>query len=101
MAEGEDAVEFPITGELDLHTFRPQELGELIPDYLGLCLEKGITTVRIIHGKGTGTLRATVHAILRRDPRVEDFRLGDQSTGGWGATLCRLREVGVGDGGGE
>ncbi len=92
MPDDDDAIEFPVTEELDLHTFRPRDIGELIPDYFGLCLEKGITTVRIVHGKGSGTLRETVHAILRRDPRVVSFHLGDQSSGGWGATVCRLRE---------
>ena len=89
--EHEDPIEFEINGELDLHTFRPQEVGELVPDYIGLCLEKGITRVRIIHGKGIGTLRETVYALLKKDPRVEDFHLADQSEGGWGATVAFLK----------
>lgn len=84
-------VEIPITGELDLHTFRPQDLGELIPAYLDACAARGIFVVRIVHGKGTGTLRTTVHALLRRMPRVESFRLGDENSGAWGATLVTLR----------
>lgn len=80
----------PITGELDLHTFRPADLGELIPAYLDECAARGIHEVRIIHGKGTGTLRTTVHALLRRAPRVKSFRLGDERSGSWGATLVTL-----------
>ena len=38
----EEPIEFQISDELDLHTFRPSELGELIPDYIGLCLQKNI-----------------------------------------------------------
>ncbi|HBM85888.1 MAG TPA: DNA mismatch repair protein MutS, partial [Opitutae bacterium] len=38
-----DPIEFEISDELDLHTFRPAEVGELVPDYIELCLEKGIT----------------------------------------------------------
>ena len=53
----EEPIEFQISDELDLHTFRPGELGELIPDYIGLCLQKNIFRIRIIHGKGIGTLR--------------------------------------------
>lgn len=87
----DDPIEFEINGELDLHTFRPSEVGELVPDYIGLCLEKGITRVRIIHGKGIGTLRETVHALLKKDPRVERFHLADQSEGSWGATIAVLR----------
>ena len=48
----EDPIEFEINGELDLHTFRPSDVGELVPDYIGLCLEKDIRRIRIIHGKG-------------------------------------------------
>ena len=59
----EGPIEFQISNELDLHTFRPGELGELIPDYIGLCLQKNIFRIRIIHGKGLGTLRETVHSL--------------------------------------
>ena len=86
-----DPIEFEINGELDLHTFRPSEVGELVPDYIGLCLEKGIPRVRIIHGKGIGTLRETVHALLKRDPRVERFQLAGPTEGGWGATIAWLK----------
>ena len=85
-------IEYPIDGTLDLHTFRPQEVKELICDYLESCHQKGIYSIRIIHGKGTGTLRECVHAQLRKLSLVEDFRLGDESSGGWGATLVRLRQ---------
>ncbi|GAB5562356.1 MAG: hypothetical protein SynsKO_40030 [Synoicihabitans sp.] len=88
----EEPVEFPITGELDLHTFRPSDLGELIPAYLDACRAKGIYDLRIIHGKGTGTLRTTVHSLLRRMPdEVEHYRLGDETSGSWGATLVTLK----------
>ncbi len=88
----EEPVEFPITDELDLHTFRPSDLGELIPAYLEAARAKGICEVRIIHGKGTGTLRTTVHTLLDRIPKlVTGYRLGDEKTGGWGATMVTLR----------
>lgn len=90
-APDEPVVVLPITGELDLHTFRPGDLGELIPAYLGECATRGIREVRIVHGKGTGTLRTTVHALLRRSPLVTSFRAGDEQTGSWGATLVTLR----------
>lgn len=87
---GDDPVALPIRGELDLHTFRPSDLGELIPAYLAECHARGLREVRIIHGKGTGTLRTTVHVLLQRSPLVRSFRLGDEHTGGWGATLVTL-----------
>ncbi|HVU34062.1 MAG TPA: Smr/MutS family protein [Opitutaceae bacterium] len=89
-------VPIPITGELDLHTFRPADLGELLPAYLSECLAHGIHHVRVVHGKGTGTLRTTVHALLQRSPLVASFRLGDESTGSWGATLVTLKTPAAG-----
>lgn len=85
-----DPVEFEITDELDLHTFRPSEVGDLVPDYIELALEKGYKRVRIIHGKGIGTLRTTVHRILERDPRVVLFEQAGGTEGGWGATIAWL-----------
>ncbi|MBL9206241.1 MAG: Smr/MutS family protein [Opitutaceae bacterium] len=84
-------IEIPITGELDLHTFRPQDLGELLPAYFQACLARGLTEVRIVHGKGTGTLRETVHHHLRHSPYVVRFRIGDTASGSWGATIAFLR----------
>ncbi len=86
---GEPVVQ-PIDGELDLHTFRPSEIGSLIPEYLRECRRLGIRRVRIVHGKGTGALRESVHAILRRLPEVRDFALGSEHDGGWGATVVFL-----------
>jgi DNA-nicking Smr family endonuclease len=87
----EQPVRIPITGELDLHTFRPEDLGELIPAYLAECSKEGFREVRIVHGKGTGTLRTTVHALLERSSLVHGFRLGDEHSGSWGATLVTLK----------
>jgi dsDNA-specific endonuclease/ATPase MutS2 len=87
----DDPVELPINGVLDLHTFHPRDVKDLVPDYLGLCRDRGILQVRIIHGKGTGALRETVHALLRRSPIVRRFSLADETGGGWGATVVELR----------
>lgn len=86
-----EPVRIPITGELDLHTFRPAEVASLLEDYFAECARRGLREVRVIHGKGTGTLRATVHTCLRRLPAVESFRSGDETSGGWGATIVTLR----------
>ena len=83
-------VELPIDGVLDLHTFNPREVRELLPDYVAACRKKGILEIRIIHGKGTGALRETVHSILRRLPGIASFRLAGEDGGGWGATLIML-----------
>ncbi|MCJ7664191.1 MAG: Smr/MutS family protein [Desulfobacterales bacterium] len=86
-------IEFPIDGTLDLHAFDPCEVKELVADYLAACRERGILTVRIIHGKGTGALRQTVHSLLDRLPEVSSFRLGGEAGGGWGATIVSLRPM--------
>ena len=81
----------PLGREFDLHTFRPAEVGELVPAWLSACAEAGLRELRIIHGKGTGALQRSVHALLARDPRVASYRLAGEDAGGWGATLVTLR----------
>ena len=88
----DEPIELPIDGVLDLHTFQPREIKELVLDYLAACQERGILRVRIIHGKGIGNLRRTVHAILARHPEVVSYALASAAFGGWGATIVHLRE---------
>jgi DNA-nicking Smr family endonuclease len=83
----------PIEPELDLHTFRPEDLGDLIPDYLQACRENGIVEVRVIHGKGVGNLKRSVEAILQRLDFVESFSPASQLYGGLGATFVRLKPM--------
>ena len=83
----EEAVELPITDVLDLHSFRPPEVPDVVRDYLDAAYEKGLRDLRIIHGKGIGVQRQTVRTLLERDPRVEAF--GDAET--WGATWVKMR----------
>ena len=86
-----EPVELPINGELDLHTFRPSDLGSLLPDYFAECRKRGILTVRVVHGKGTGALRESVHSLLERTPGIVDWTWPvAQQHGGWGATFVRL-----------
>ncbi|MGE5894182.1 MAG: Smr/MutS family protein [bacterium] len=89
----EEPVHLPIDGILDLHTFQPSEVKDLVPDYLSACRERGILHVRIIHGKGTGTLREVVHTLLRRLPEVISFKTARADEGGWGSTIVELRPL--------
>jgi DNA-nicking Smr family endonuclease len=90
----DEPVQVSIDGVLDLHTFQPREIKDLVPDYLAACQDRGIVHVRIIHGKGIGNLRRTVHSILSRHPAVVSFALDHPEYGSWGATLVQLRGVG-------
>jgi len=72
---------------LDLHTFSPKEISEVVEAYLEEARRKGFATVRIIHGKGIGVQRERVHAVLRRTPFVEQFQMAPAEAGSWGATI--------------
>jgi A/G-specific adenine glycosylase len=85
-----DSRAFPITDSLDLHTFQPGEVKPLLQDYLILCREKGFSEVRIIHGKGTGTLKRIVQGILKKSPLVKAHYDAPETAGGWGATLVEI-----------
>jgi DNA-nicking Smr family endonuclease len=87
-----DAVEIPVDGVLDLHTFAPRDVASVVEEYLWACRQKGILEVRIIHGKGKGVLRRTVHSRLSKHPDVIQYHL-DDGPSGWGSTLVRLKPV--------
>ncbi|SDP05033.1 Smr/MutS family protein [Desulforhopalus singaporensis] len=84
-------VHIEIDGVLDLHGFSPKDLKTLIPDYIDECLARGIREIRLIHGKGIGNVRRSVHALLARNTKVISFYQPDNSSGGWGATIARLK----------
>lgn len=81
--------EYPIDGVLDLHVFDPSEVGDLVPEYLRACHKKGLRQVRIIHGKGTGTLRRHVRSLLEKHPLVQDYEKATDASS-WGATVVHL-----------
>ena len=92
--DGEESpppLDLPIDGVLDLHTFRPNEIGDLVPTYLEHCRERGILQVRVVHGKGMGNIKRGVEAILSRLPEVVSFREAGAHYGGSGATIVNLR----------
>jgi len=87
----DDPIALPIDGTLDLHTFRPGDVKDLVTDYLAACRLQGILRVRLIHGKGTGVLKRTVESVLERLPEVASFGTAEEEAGGWGATSVTLR----------
>jgi len=78
----------PLSDCLDLHTFNPRDLPDLLDDWLEECRQAGLSQVRIIHGKGRGVLRQRVHSILARQALVAAFGLDPLNHG---ATLVQIR----------
>ena len=81
----------PLGEELDLHAFAPADVLSVVEEYLVACRERGILGVRLVHGRGKGVQRAAVQRLLRSLEWVEDFVDAPPSSGGWGATLVRLK----------
>ncbi len=87
----DDPIEYPIDGTLDLHQFAPNETREAVSEYIRVCLEKNILSIRIVHGKGIGVQREIVRSVLEGHPNVQSFRHEGDSGGGWGATVVDLK----------
>ena len=86
-----EPVKIPIEDILDLHTFLPGDIPDLLEDYLTECLEAGFYSVRIIHGKGQGIQKRRVQGLLKKNPLVLSFKDAPPESGGWGATLVELK----------
>lgn len=89
MDEGE--VEVPVEDTLDLHPFRPKDVGDVAHEYLLAARAKGFRQVRLIHGRGIGVQREIVRSLLTSLDWVEAFHDADHTGGGWGATVVLLR----------
>jgi len=94
---GDDGPDEPaaatLTDELDLHSFLPRDCADVVAEYLRAAQDAGMTSVRIVHGKGTGALRRIVHGVLDGHPAVRGYRLAGERSGSWGATLVELHPV--------
>ena len=86
-----EPVKIPIEDTLDLHTFLPRDIPDLLEDYLAACLQAGLYSVRIIHGKGKGVQKRRVQGLLENNPLVSSFKDAPPEAGGWGATLVELK----------
>jgi dsDNA-specific endonuclease/ATPase MutS2 len=81
-------MKLPIEPALDLHAFRPRDVASVVEEYVNAAHEAGLTEVRLIHGRGTGTQRGIVQRVLDRHPFVHEFY--DAPDAHLGATVAVL-----------
>jgi DNA mismatch repair protein MutS2 len=79
-----------VDSELRLRRLTVDEALWRLDQYLNDAFMAGLVSVRIVHGKGTGTLRRSVHESLSRHPLVKSYRLGDYGEGDYGVTIVEL-----------
>ena len=77
--------------EVDLRGLRVDEVELQLGRALDAALLSDLNEVRIIHGMGTGAVRARVQELLTADPRIREHRLGVHGEGGAGVTLAWFR----------
>jgi DNA-nicking Smr family endonuclease len=93
--DADGSVEIPLTGDLDLHPFLPNEIPSVVEEYVRTCRERGILRLRLAHGRGRGVQRAAVRKKLAAMPEVASFSDAPPEAGGWGATVVVLRPPGT------
>ncbi|MBI2467077.1 MAG: Smr/MutS family protein [Candidatus Rokubacteria bacterium] len=86
-----EAVTVPLEDALDLHPFRPEEIADVVREYLEAARAAGFAEVRLIHGRGRGVQRETVRRVLAASSLVAGFADAPPERGGWGATVVRFR----------
>jgi|TARA_B100001964_G_scaffold124838_1_gene138261 dsDNA-specific endonuclease/ATPase MutS2 len=91
VSDDERAHHLPIDGLLDLHPFAPRDVKSVVDEYVLAAHAAGLTEIRIIHGRGTGTQRGIVQAALERHAQVESFT--DATDSHLGATIAVLRQA--------
>jgi len=84
----DEPVRIPIEETLDLHPFRPNEIRDVVAEYLREAHARGFREVRLIHGRGIGVQRANVQAVLEAHELVVSYRDADAHRG---ATIAVLR----------
>lgn len=80
-----------VTDVLDLHGFFPEQVPEMVEEFIKNALELKLYQLRIIHGKGRSKLKWTVHQVLKGHPDVARFGDAPPEIGGWGATIVELK----------
>jgi dsDNA-specific endonuclease/ATPase MutS2 len=89
----EQPIEIPVEDSIDLHSFPPRDVPDIVNAYLDEASEKGFTEVRLIHGRGIGVQRDRVQKLLARHPLVSGFHDAPPDRGGWGATIAYINRI--------
>ena len=87
----DEPVIVPIGSELDLHSFRPQDIVSVVDEFVREAAAAGLTRLRIVHGRGKGVQRAMVQAALEQNAAVHAF--WDDPGSHLGATVAELRSA--------
>ena len=85
-----DLPEERVAREIDLRGQRVGDIEDVVMQAVDAAVRADLKALRIIHGKGTGALRARVAEMLRKDTRVKAFRLGAWNEGGAGVTVAEF-----------
>jgi dsDNA-specific endonuclease/ATPase MutS2 len=88
--EDPEPIILPVEDSLDLHAFSPRDIPVAVEAYLEEAYSRGLTAVRLIHGRGIGVQRERVRSILAGTPFVARFEDAPPESGGWGATVIHF-----------
>ncbi len=80
-----------VSSEINVIGYNVEEATFTIDKYLDDCILANIPSVRIVHGKGTGTLRNGIHQFLKKNSHVKSFRIGVYGEGEMGVTIVELK----------
>ncbi len=84
----DEIINIELDDELDLHPFHPKDVKIVLKEFIDMAIEKGITEVRIIHGKGRSTIKGIVLKELEKNDKVISFK---DDAGNWGASTAVLK----------
>lgn len=81
-----------VDARLDLHGLTSQEAEKKVFNFIYKCKQKGLRTVLVIHGKGSGVLMTLVYSIAQSHPHIEDYQSAYSKLGGSGALIIKIKK---------
>ena len=80
-----------ISPEINVIGLNVEDATQIVDKYLDDANLSKLETVRIVHGKGTGKLRSSIHSFIKKHPHVKSFRMGTYGEGEMGITVVTLK----------